>query len=238
MSRLLTETEATQFATLLQNYQPNNKVLDQFRSSQFAVIAGPAGAGKDTLRDRLIAQYPDKYLPILSTTTRPPRDGETDGQTYHFREIEQVEESLQKREFFQTALVHGQQISCLHVDEIRKLQPGQHGLSILIPSTEEELREIKPDIKTIFLIPPDLGILKKRMQTGRILDEAEVARRLEAAQKEIAYALESDYYCIVSNKITEEVQKAHEFLQAGIEYQADQKHAREVMREIMDAIVS
>lgn len=238
MSRLLNKLEVAEFETALFGYQPNNEVLQQFRKSNFGIIAGPAGAGKDTLRDELIKKYPDKYLPILSTTTRPSRTGEADGHEYHFREISEVRQGLECRDFFQAALVHGQQVSCLHIDEIRKLRPGQYGLSILIPSTEKELRVIKPDIKTIFLIPPDLDSLKQRMQVGRTLDEAETARRLEAAKKEIAYALESDYYCIVSDKITEEVQKAHEFLQTGTEYQANQEHARGIMREIMDGIGS
>jgi guanylate kinase len=236
MSRLLTEKEAKQFATLLQNYQLNNEVLDQFRSSKFGVIAGPAGAGKDTLRDALIQKYPDKYLPILSTTTRPPRDGEVDGQIYHFREIGEVKEGLKKHEFFQTALVHGQQISCLHVDEIRKLQLGQWGLSILIPSTERELRDIKPDIKTIFLIPPSLDVLKSRMQAERTLGADEVNRRLQAGRKEMSTALEEPgYYCIVSDDISKMTAKAHELLQTQKRNSTEDRRARETIQHVLDS---
>lgn len=235
MSRLLTEQEAEQFATLLQNYKPNNEILDQFRSSKFSVIAGPAGAGKDTLRDGLIRQYPDKYLPILSTTTRPPRAGETDGQTYHFREIVEVEEGLKKREFFQMALVHDQQISCLHVDEVRKLQEGQRGLSILIPPTEKELRGIKPDIMTVFLIPPSADILKQRMQAERMLDQAELDRRISSAKSEIRTALSTEgYYCLINDTMPEMIAKAHRFLQTGERNTAEDSSARHIMRQIMN----
>jgi guanylate kinase len=237
MSRLLTENEATQFATLLQNYKPNNEVLDQFRSSKFGVIAGPAGAGKDTLRDGLVQRYPDKYLPILSTTTRPPRDGEVDGHTYHFREVEQVKESLEKHEFFQAALVHRQQISCLHVEEIRKLQDGQWGLSILIPPTEKELSEIKPDILTIFLIPPTVDILKQRMQAERMLNDEELRRRTEAAKREIEAALATDkYYCLLNDSIQVMIEKAHNFLQTRQSDPVEDKRARQALNEIADAL--
>lgn len=238
MSRLLTEKEAKKFATLLQNYQPNKGVLDQFRGSNFGVIAGPAGAGKDTLRDGLIQKYPDKYLPILSTTTRSPRADEADGQTYHFREIEQVEQGLNNREFFQTAMVHGQQIACLHVDEIRKLRVGQYGLSILIPSTERELRQIKPDIMTIFLIPPSADILKQRMQADRALSQDELERRMAAAKSEIRQALESDeYYCLLNDSIPRMIKKAHEFLQTRQPDPAEDHQAREVAGQVLSRLM-
>lgn len=234
MSRLLNKAEARQFKKIIDNYQPNNEVLQQFKESNFAVIAGPAGAGKDTLREELIKRYPKLYLPILSTTTRPPRAAETNGQTYHFWEVEAVKNDLDEREFFQAALVHNQQVSCLHVDEVRKLKPGQWGISILIPTTEEGLRLLKPNIKTIFLIAPTLGSLIERMQSERLLDDAEISRRLEAAKNEISYALGAEhYYCLISDTVEHVAQKAHAFLKAGVLDEAADAKAGQTMRQIM-----
>ena len=234
MSRLLTEDEAGNFKKIIDNYQPNNEVLEQFKASNFVVIAGPAGAGKDTLRNNLTQKYPELYLPILSTTTRPPRRAEADGHDYHFCEIEEVQEGLAKREFFQVALVHGQQVSCLHINELKKLQLNQHGLSILIPFTERELRTIKSDIKTVFLIPPSLEILKQRIQSERLLDEAEIARRLEAALKEMKQAIEIEqYYCLITDTIAGVAQKTHQFLQSNQWIQADNSAARQAMKQIV-----
>lgn len=234
MSRLLNTAEAEHFKEKIHNYLPNNEVLEQFKASNFAVIAGPAGAGKDTLRNGLIAKYIGSYVPILSTTTRPPRSGEADGKDYHFREIAEVEKGLNEREFFQAALVHQQQISCLHINEIRKLASNQVGLSILITETEAELRGIKRDIKTIFLIPPDLQTLKSRMQTERMLEESEIERRLTAAKNEITYAVEAEqYYCMVSETIPGVIEKAHAFLQTGNIDTAEDGRARDVMKTMM-----
>ncbi len=127
MSRLLSSEEAVAIRATIETYSLHESVLEQFQVSNFAVIAGPAGAGKDTLRDSLILKYNTEYVPILSTTTRPPRVGEQDGITYHFRSVEEVIDSLHKREFFQAELVHNQQISCLHISEIQKLQSNQYG---------------------------------------------------------------------------------------------------------------
>src|SRR5687768_1784715 len=111
MSRLLTSEEADEFKNIISNYKLHQSVLDQFHRSNFGVIAGPAGAGKDTLRDSLIKKYPGSYNSILSTTTRPARAGEIDGVTYNFREIEEVADALRQHKYFQAELVHNQQIS-------------------------------------------------------------------------------------------------------------------------------
>ncbi len=237
MSRLLNADEAHKFEKILAEYQPNNEVLELFRNSNFNVIDGPAGGGKDTLRNSLIKEYPDIYLPILSTTTRPPRQGEVDGQTYHFWEIEQVEQGLKQREFFQTALIHRQQISSLHVEEIKKLSNNRTGLSILIISVEAEMRAIKPDIKTVFLIPPDYQTLLERMNTERMLAKDEVARRLQGAKSEIALALDlSHVYCLVSDTVQHVTDVAHAYFQNDIRDDMEDERARLQMRTILKSL--
>lgn len=237
MSRLLEESEVAEFRALLQNYQLHESGLEQFRSSNFAIIAGPAGAGKDTLRNSLIGAYPDFYLPILSTTTRPPRVGEQDAVTYHFKEVEQVKQSLLNREFFQAELVHNQQISCLDIAEIRKLGEAQYGLSILITETERKLSVIKSDIKTIFLIPPDFATLQSRVRAERMLNQAEIDRRMQAARQEIMYALGASHYqCIISDTVEHVIKSVHGFLQSGVRNENDDATAREVMCGILSEI--
>lgn len=234
MSRLLTDQEATDFRRIVDDYQPDNEVVNEFKSSNFAVIAGPAGAGKDTLRNNLIQQFPNNYARVLSTTTRPLRKGEVDKVTYHFRSVDEVKDRLLKREFFQCALVHNQQVSCLHIDEIRQLQKGQFGLSILIPKAEEALHIIKNDIKTIFLIPPSFQNLKERINEGRQLKDSEVDRRLKAAAKELEYALRTPrYYCLISDTVDHVVTKTDSFLQEGSRSEKADQQARQVMQQIM-----
>ena len=238
MSRLLTPREAQEFKEIIDNYQPNDKVLEKFRSSNFVVIAGPAGSGKDTLRDALILRYPEIYAPVLSTTSRPKRPGESEGRTYHFWDIEGIRMGIERREFFQVALVHNQQVSCLHVNEIENLKPEQCGLSILIPTTETELRLIKNNIKTVFLVPPNITVLKQRLNANRVLDPEEINRRLEAAKKEIEYALKAEYYyCIVTDTVENTTNKVHAFIQSGTTGDED-AHARLVMKEMLNSLHS
>lgn len=237
MSRLLTSEEADDFRKLLKSYKLRNDGLQQFIDSNFAVVAGPAGAGKDTLRNELVKRYPQKYTPILSTTTRPPRQGEQDGVTYYFREVDEVKEKLLKQNYFQAELVHNQQISCLDIEEIEKLQPGQWGLSILITETEAKLSQIKPDIKTIFLIPPSLDLLTKRMQAERMLNPEEIDRRLSAAKNELEQAIKNEnYYCMVSDTVENVVNYAHAFFQDGKQDRTIDSAARQVIEKILSQL--
>lgn len=234
MSRLLNALELLRFKSILRDYRLDPDLTSKFIDSNFAVIAGPAGAGKDTLRNDLIAEYPETYVPILSTTTRPPREGEIDGRDYHFKEIEEVERDLIKRSFFQAVLVHEQQVSCLHISEIEKLKKDQIGLSILIPYTEQMLRDIKQDIKTVFLIPPSLDSLLQRIQSERLLNQAEVGRRKAAAVNEIKLALsDNNYYCLISETRKGVAVKAHDFFANGHKDDQADSDAREIMNNIM-----
>lgn len=237
MGQLLTESELEIFEHLLSDYRLDFANLEVFRSSSFAVIAGPAGAGKDTLRTRLIQGNKDKYVSIVSTTTRPARSDEQDGREYHFWSIDQVKAGLLERSFFQAALVHKQQVSCLDSGEIRKLRPGQIGLSILIVQLEQQLQMVKSDLKTIFLIPPDLDTLIARMQTNRKLAPGELARRLEAAKTELSLAIEKPhYYCLVSDKIETVATLADRYLLEGQWEEEANQAARQTIQAILQEL--
>jgi guanylate kinase len=237
MSNLLTDEQLENFKKLLENYQPNEAVLEQFKDSNFAVIAGPAGAGKDTLRNALLKQEPDVYAAVLSTTTRPARPGEQEGVDYYFRSPEEVEAGILSQEFLQVQLVHNQQISCMHVDEVLKLGQDKIGLSILIVQTEEKLRNIKPDIKTIFLIPPSLDILRERMQAERVLNSDEIDRRMSAAKIELETALaRSDYYCLISGELDGLIENADLFLRYGQKEEQLDREARTTIQTILNTL--
>lgn len=237
MSRLLNSDEVKEFKKILSDYSPNNEVIDYFKDSNFVVIAGPAGAGKDTLREGLLKKYPRIYMPTICVNTRPPREGEIEGQTYYFEEIDSVRQSLKRREYFQAALIHDQQICSLHVDEIRKLNKNQYSLSILVPSTEAELREIKKDIKTIFLIPPSADVLIERIESGRSLSADEINRRLKAAHDEIEFALKQEnYFCIVTDTKDSVIDKANKYIQDNLYDEAESSKARTVMKEILRSL--
>lgn len=238
MNEFLTDPEIKEFKQLIENYQMNEGAEKVFIKSNFANIAGPTGAGKDTIRNLLIEDYPEKYAPVLSTTTRPPRENERNGVDYHFKDKQEVKAALKNGEFFQSALVHNQQISCLHVSEITKLDKDQIGLSILIVQTDLEMRKVKPDIKTVFIIPPSLDELKIRMIRSRKLSDEEAARRLQAAKKELQIALEQkEYYCLVNDQLSQALRLVRNFFENGEIDSEKDAEARKIIKKILKELI-
>lgn len=235
----LSDKQIEQFEALIKGYQMNTLARAEFVASHFAIIAGPTGAGKDTIRNLLIKKDPDRYTAILSTTTRSPRKGEKDGVDYHFRSEGKVKKSLETGEFFQAALVHNQQVSCLHINEIKKLRSGQIGLSILIVQTERELSKTKTDIKTVFLVPPSLNELKRRLQSNRQIKRDEMLRRLLAAQKELKLASDNpDYLCLINENIEKTAEKCDQFFAYNKSDPTDDKKARRTIDFIVNELDS
>lgn len=218
----------------IDEYRPKQEVVEKFASSNFVVIAGPAAAGKDTLRNGLISKYKDLYEPIISTTTRAPRPDEREGEAYHFITAPQIESLIEKGDLLQVALVHNQQISATDSAELDKLNSGKTGLSILVVQTEAELYALNSKIKTIFLIPPSYEEMISRLEIERHTKHHEVNRRLSAAITEIEIALSLDrYFCIVSDDKERVINVAHNFLQGGIKDVREDANAREVMQKIL-----
>lgn len=237
MNEFLNVSEIKRFEAVLASYSMGEAEKNLFIDSRFGNIAGPAGAGKDTLRNLLADSYPDKYAKVISTTTRPARRGESDGIDYHFENKEEVYEKLMRREFFQASLVHNQQVSCLHIDEIKKLKAGQRGLGILIVQTDLVLRRIKPDIKTLFIVPPDLSELKRRMLANRNLSEEEMTRRLTAAKRELEIGMhEQDYYCLVNDGLDQTKVLSRKFFEADERKISADEMARNSIMQILSEI--
>ncbi len=235
----LSDDDRRDFELLIQNYEPSQQTIEVFADSKFAVIAGPAGAGKDTLRGKLVGLQPDKYRAILSTTTRGIRPREKDGIDYHFVDKETMRDGLRERRFLQAALVHKQQVSSLDINDIEGLGDDQTGLSILVVGTEQELRVYKPDIKTIFLVPPSLEAMKDRISRAtRNSNGAEIARRLEAAKNEIAFALENeDYYCLTTVDKDRTAGLVDNFITTSARDRSEDQKARKTMKEILEGLL-
>lgn len=237
MNDFLENNQITDFKNIIGSYAPNEESLKNFLSSKFCVIAGPAVSGKDTLRDGLISNYPQTYQKILSLTTRAPRQDEITKDSYKFISVENMRDLAVKQKLLQIALVHNQQISAIDIRQIEELQEDKIGLSILIVQTEQELYKIKPDIKTIFLIPPNFEDLMDRINRERLPDQTEIKRRLAAAEEEIGIALKTPrYYCIASDIKQNVQEKAHLFLSKEQRDSGEEKRARDICKEILEDI--
>ena len=165
------------------------------------VVVAPSGAGKTTLVRLLLEQEAGVSLSV-SFTTRPPRPGEQDGRDYHFVDAAAFQAMIARQEFLEWAEVHGNLYGTSKTWISERLGSGSDVLLEIDWQGARQVRSVFPGAIGIFILPPSLEELTRRL-TGRGTDSAEtIARRLAAAEAEIRHAGEFDY--VIINDVLEQ----------------------------------
>ncbi len=163
------------------------------------VFSGPSGSGKTTLCNSLLQTVP-RAKRLVTCTSRAPRPGEQEGVDYRFLTAAQFETSLAAGEFFEHAMVHGNHYGSRRRDVILLLDQRQDVVFNVDVQGAETIRKtaaaeplLAGRLVTIFVIPPPVEELRKRLQ-GRSQDKPEeIEKRLQAAATEITHWHEFDY---------------------------------------------
>jgi len=156
------------------------------------IVAGPAGSGKTTLAERIVAEVPN-VSKVVTATTRPARPGEVDGKDYHFLSEDQFDAGITRGEFLEWARVHGRfRYGTLRRSVQEKLAGGINLVMNIdvqgVRSVQEVAKSdplIRPALVTVFVAPPDMAELRKRLIGRGHDDEQEIARRLRTAEEEM-----------------------------------------------------
>lgn len=163
-------------------------------SGNIFVVCAPSGAGKTSLVNALAGNQPIKVS--VSYTTRPPRPAEVEGKDYHFVSRETFLSMAQHGDFIESAEVYGNLYGTSQSWIASEIASGRDILLEIDWQGAQQVRRKFPASIGIFILPPSLEALKYRLQ-GRAQDSAEViARRLQAAQADIAHVVEFDYVII------------------------------------------
>jgi guanylate kinase len=159
------------------------------------IVSAPSGAGKTSLVEALVAADP-LVKKSVSYTTRSPRSGEQDGLHYHFVDTPTFERMGAQGELLESAIVHGNQYGTSR-RMVESVCAGGYDVLLEIDwQGAAQIRKLKPESVTIFVLPPSLEALEARLH-HRAQDSAEViARRLAAARGEIAHVPEFEYVII------------------------------------------
>jgi guanylate kinase len=163
------------------------------------VIAGPAGSGKSTLCDRLVAENPE-FERVVTTTTRAPRPGEINGVHYHFLTPEQFDAGLAADDFLEWAWVHGQRrYGTLKSSVLEPLARGQSlVISVDVQGVESFRRAARENpllgrrMTTVFIVVDHERLVARMI--GRAQDNAaEIAGRMRTAERELREAHKFDF---------------------------------------------
>ncbi|WP_100399394.1 guanylate kinase [Bacillus sp. FJAT-44742] len=172
------------------------------------VLSGPAGVGKGTVCGALRTKDTDISYSV-SATTRAPRTGEVDGVNYFFKKKEEFEEMIEKDEFLEWAKYVDNYYGTPLENVKKTLNEGQDIILEIEVQGARKVKERYPEGVFIFLMPPSLAELRKRIE-GRGTENAElINKRMTVAREELDMMKNYDY--VVEN---DEVEKAVERIQA------------------------
>ena len=159
------------------------------------VVVAPSGAGKTSLVNRLLEVETGIRLSV-SYTTRAPREGEASGREYHFVAREAFESMIAAGDFLEHANVYGNYYGTSR-RWIEDQLAGEHDVLLEIDwQGAMQLRKLFPRLVGIFILPPSIGELRRRL-TARGKDSAEVIeRRMASAREEISHVLEFEYIIV------------------------------------------
>ena len=196
------------------------------RRGLLLIISSPSGAGKTTLSRRLQA-WDASIRFSVSVTTRPARDGEVDGREYHFHSRAEIEAMVQNGELLEHAEVFGHLYGSPLAPVLAAMRDGcdtlfdidwQGGAQIATSA-------LKDEVVSIFILPPSMAELERRLRARGQDDDAVIAGRLTKSRAEISHWREYDYVLVNHDMDTVEAtcraivtaERARRIRQSGLE---------------------
>jgi guanylate kinase len=182
------------------------------------IVSGPSGAGKTTLinrvRDQLSPLGINLYFSV-SHTTRQPRAGEEPGHSYHFVSDAEFGQMIERGEFLEWAHVHAHRYGTSKAEVLARLNRGEDVILDIDYQGAKQIAE-EPELETrslnVFIFPPSIEALERRLVDRGLNTEAEIALRLQKALDEIDAGKDFYKYIIINDDLDE----AAECLKAAI----------------------
>jgi guanylate kinase len=173
---------------------------------RLTVVSGPTAVGKGTVVARLREQHPEIFISV-SATTRPPRPGEIDGVHYLFVTDAEFDHLIEANALLEWAVVHGvHRYGTPRAPVLQALADGREALLEIDLQGARQVRQACPDARFVFLAPPSMDELIRRLVGRGTESEAQRARRLETARAEMAARAEFDHV-VVNREIGQAVEE-------------------------------
>ncbi|RVU85834.1 guanylate kinase [Leucothrix sargassi] len=161
------------------------------------IVSAPSGAGKTSLITAMLETIEGIKVSV-SHTTRPMRDGEVDGQHYHFIDKATFEKDIEEGIFLEHANVFGNYYGTSHTAVNELLSKGIDVILEIDWQGAQQIRKLAPDTKSIFILPPSIDELENRLRLRNQDTNKVIAQRIAQAREDISHYTEYDH--IVINK--------------------------------------
>lgn len=170
------------------------------------VISGPSGVGKGTLREKLMETPLDGLIYSISATTRKPRSGEIDGRDYFFTELDNFESLIASDELLEWALVYNNYYGTPKKFVMDNLARGVDVLLEIDIQGALKVKSLIPNGVFVFVLPPSVEELGKRLNNRGKDSQLEIQRRLACYEEEISHVGDYDYV-VVNDSVLEAAEK-------------------------------
>lgn len=163
------------------------------------VMSGPSGTGKGTICEKLLLNEDNDLFLSVSSTTREKRKGETDGITYNYTAVEDFRQMIENDEMLEYAMYSGNYYGTPKKTVESMLMSGKNVLLEIEPQGALKVKTAFPEAVLMFIIPPSMKELKKRLsERGRETD-AQITERLEAAKWEFEQSKKYNFIFVNDN---------------------------------------
>lgn len=161
------------------------------QAGRLIVLTGPSGVGKGTLLRSLLQRHSQLYLSV-SATTRSPRPGEIDGLHYYFVSRSQFEQMVAGNQLLEWAEYAGNYYGTPRQQVEEHIQQGKWVILEIELAGARQIKQTFPSALRIFILPPSMAELEKRIRERGQNSESDITRRLQCSEVEIAAADEFD----------------------------------------------
>ena len=164
---------------------------------KLVLISSPSGGGKTTIIEKILEKYPDKFIYSISSTTRKPRFNEVHGKDYFFLTEPEFKKKIEQNQFLEWEKVHGYYYGTDAAFVEKCLDEGKYVLLDLdVNGALNVAKRFKDQALTIFLAPPSMDELKKRLRNRKTDSIEEINKRLERIPLEMEKSRQFDYIVI------------------------------------------
>ena len=209
-------------------------ISDQTR--MMIIISSPSGAGKTTLV-KLLAERNENFEISISNTTRTPRKNEIDGKDYYFINEEKFNDLIKTKSFYEYAKVFNNLYGTLKDPVIKNLSQGKDVLFDIDWQGTEKIKklELKNKLISIFILPPNIEILRDRLSNRDMKDKLILKRRMSQFKDDVLHWKEYDYVVINNDleKCYQAIMSIIDCEKKGKKFLFDQNKIKEKISELV-----